>query len=74
MPVQSGYGVHGIPDFIVCWHGWFIAIECKAPGKEGTLTANQARQIHKITDADGIAVVTSDVRQLIQLLKDQLIR
>jgi hypothetical protein len=69
MPVSNGMGVAGIPDFIVCWHGWFIAIECKAPGKENTLTANQARQIKAINDAQGIALVVSDVRALIVQLK-----
>ena len=34
MPVQNGMGVSGIPDFIACIDGKFIAIETKAPGKE----------------------------------------
>jgi hypothetical protein len=69
MPVSNGMGVHGIPDFIVCWHGWFIAIECKAPGKENTLTANQHNQIAAINSAGGVAIVTSDVRHCIVTLK-----
>lgn len=69
MPVSNGMGVQGIPDFIVCWHGWFIAIECKAPGNENKLTANQARQIKAINDAQGIALVVSSVRQCIVMLK-----
>ena len=72
MPVSNGMGVAGIPDFIVCWKGWFIAIECKAPGKQAPvdmLTANQARQIKAINAAGGIAIVVSSVRQCIEMLK-----
>lgn len=35
MPMQNGMGVVGIPDFIVCARGLFVAIETKAPGKLG---------------------------------------
>ena len=69
MPVGNGMGVAGIPDFICCWKGWFLAIECKAPGKERNLTANQLRQIAAINSAGGIALVTSDARALIVQLK-----
>ena len=30
MPVTSGYGNSGAPDFLVCIRGKFIGIECKA--------------------------------------------
>lgn len=46
MPVQNGMGVTGIPDFVCCWWGEFIAIETKAPSKKDPhelLTPNQAR-------------------------------
>lgn len=29
MPVQTGYGVKGIPDFIICAKGTFIGVETK---------------------------------------------
>ena len=64
MPVQNGMGVVGIPDFICCVRGKFLAIETKAPGKRGNLTANQEHQIMKIHEAGGAAIVVDDVEQL----------
>jgi hypothetical protein len=64
MPVQGGFGVVGIPDFICCWQGRMLAIETKAPGKRGNTTANQDRHIANIQAAGGIALVIDDVEQL----------
>jgi len=60
MPVSNGMGRHGIPDIIACYRGWFIGIEVKAPGKEKTVTANQARELENIGAAGGHSVVASD--------------
>jgi len=30
MPTTGGYGNSGAPDFLVCYDGMFIGIECKA--------------------------------------------
>jgi hypothetical protein len=60
-PVQNGMGRVGIPDFICCWRGNFIAIETKAPGKWKDLTANQRRVIDEIVANDGFALVVDDV-------------
>lgn len=64
MPVQNGMGVVGIPDFICCHNGKFVAIETKAPGKRGNLSANQERQIMNIHEAGGAAIVVDAVEQL----------
>jgi len=64
MPVQNGMGVTGIPDFICCWQGRFIAIEAKAPGKRANTSANQHRQIMLIHMAGGTAVVVDDAAML----------
>lgn len=63
-PVQNGMGVVGIPDFICCWDGRFLAIETKAPGKRNDTTANQKRVIEAINTHGGSAVVIDDVAQL----------
>lgn len=46
MPVQTGYGVQGIPDFIVCYNGNFIGIEAKfGKNKESAWQAKQGAAI-----------------------------
>jgi len=64
MPVPYGMGVHGIPDFICCFDGRFLAIEAKAPRKKKTLTMNQAKKIREIIDHGGIALVVDDADAL----------
>jgi hypothetical protein len=58
MPATGGYGRSGIPDFICCYNGRFMAIECKA-GK-GDLTALQTRELTRIDAAGGEAVVVRE--------------
>ena len=69
MPVQNGMGVMGIPDFIICYQGRFVAVECKAPGKEKTVTPNQQRNLDLITRSQGCVVVATDVEQVRSLLQ-----
>jgi Holliday junction resolvase len=57
-PMQNGMGRAGIPDIIVCFEGRFIGIECKA-GK-GTTTALQERELTRIQEAGGIALVVNE--------------
>jgi len=58
MPVTSGYGNSGAPDFLVCLAGLFIGIECKA-GKN-TPTALQEKNLQQIQKADGSAFVVNE--------------
>lgn len=69
-PVQNGMGVVGIPDFICCWDGRFLAIETKAPGKRNDTTANQDRVIAAINEHGGTAIVVDDVSQLDEHIKN----
>jgi Holliday junction resolvase len=64
MPAANGYGKVGVPDFICCWRGRFLAIETKAPGKRDATTANQKVQIGEIQKSEGWALVVDDVAQL----------
>jgi hypothetical protein len=60
MPMGTGYGRAGIPDFICCSpFGDFVAIECKALGKKPT--AFQERELKDIVAHAGSAwVATQD--------------
>jgi hypothetical protein len=55
MPLGAGFGVAGVPDFLCCVDGVFLAVEAKA-GK-GKTTPLQDRQIAAIQAAGGHALV-----------------
>jgi pantoate kinase len=58
MPMGTGYGNSGVPDFLCCMHGYFIAIEAKA-GK-GTTTALQEKNLQSIRESGGVALVINE--------------
>jgi Holliday junction resolvase len=58
MPIGSGYGNAGVPDFICCYKGFFMAIEAKASGNMATVL--QAKNLEEIIDAGGVAVVVNE--------------
>lgn len=58
MPMGSGYGNAGVPDFLVCHKGRFIAIEAKAGN--GKTTALQDRNLAEIVMAGGVALVINE--------------
>lgn len=62
MPVPTGRGVIGIPDFICCWNGYFIAIEAKS--KTGRPTPAQKGNLEDITRAGGVALVVHSAAEL----------
>lgn len=58
MPMGTGYGNSGVPDFLCCIKGRFLAIEAKA-GK-GDTTALQKKNIREIENAGGDAWVVRE--------------
>ena len=58
MPMGTGYGNSGVPDFLCCIKGTFLAIEAKA-GK-GDTTALQKKNIREIENAGGDAWVVRE--------------
>lgn len=70
MPIGSGYGTSGVPDFLCSWRGRFLAIETKAPGRRNNTTALQRMQIEAIEASGGTAVVIDDPAQLDVLDKE----
>lgn len=66
MPIGSMYGNAGVPDFLCCVHGHFLAIEAKA-GK-GKTTALQDKNLHLIEKAGGTTlVIREDTLDLLEL-------
>jgi hypothetical protein len=61
MPVGGAFSVAGIPDIVAVIRGRFVAIECKAPGKESNTTPHQDLALFGIHDAGGLAFVASSV-------------
>lgn len=57
-PAANGYGRAGIPDFICCVNGFFLAIECKAGANEPT--ALQKLELDAIMQAGGAALVVNE--------------
>lgn len=58
MPIGSGYGNAGVPDFLCCLQGQFVAIEAKA-GK-GKTTALQEKNLRDILMSGGHAWVVNE--------------
>jgi len=58
MPVTSGYGNSGAPDFLVCMQGKFIGIECKSGKKKPT--ALQLKNLDLIDKAGGWTFVINE--------------
>jgi len=73
-PATHGYGRSGVPDIICCYNGLFLAIECKA-GK-GKTTALQDREIQRIKDAHGVALIVNEenVEDLNRLIRNELVK
>ena len=58
MPVGSMFGNSGVPDFLCCVRGRFLAIEAKAG--RGRTTALQEKQLANIREAGGLALVVNE--------------
>lgn len=69
MPIGTGYGNSGVPDFLCCMAGHFLAIEAKA-GK-GKTTALQDKHLTQIRAQGGTALVINEenINELEQLLE-----
>lgn len=76
MPVQTGFGLTGVPDLICCVPmkitqemvgktiGLFCAVETKAPGKLHNTTPNQDRVIKAINEHGGFADVVDNAEDV----------
>jgi hypothetical protein len=71
-PATGGYGRSGVPDFIACFRGHFVGIECKAGDNKPT--ALQQNELRKIELNEGSACVINEgnVDQLEDWLYEQV--
>jgi pantoate kinase len=58
MPMGTGYGNAGVPDFLCCVRGGFVAVEAKANG--GQVTALQQKNLSEIEASGGISWVVDE--------------
>lgn len=58
MPIGTGYGNAGVPDFLVCYKGIFVGIECKA--HDNKPTALQLKNLADIESAGGTALIINE--------------
>ena len=58
MPMGTGYGSSGVPDFLCCVNGYFVGIEAKA-GK-GVPTALQWKNLKEVNAAGGYSCVINE--------------
>lgn len=68
MPMGTGFGNSGVPDFLVCKGGLFYGIECKAGGNKPT--ALQLKNLDDIRKAGGIALVIDETN--VETLRKEL--
>ena len=72
MPIGTGYGNAGVPDFLVCYKGVFVGIECKA--HDNKPTALQLKNLADIESAGGTALIINEtnVAELRNFLESSL--
>jgi Holliday junction resolvase len=58
MPIGSGYGKAGVPDFVCCYKGFFIGIEAKAGMAQPTQL--QLNNLTAITRANGVSMILNE--------------
>lgn len=60
MPATHGYGSSGVPDFLACVNGKFVAVEAKSKLTSHGVTRLQEKHISAIRNANGIAIVVDE--------------
>ena len=74
MPIGTGYGNSGVPDFLCCVQGKFVSIEAKAANNKPTEL--QLKNMRDIEAAGGLTIVINEtsvaaLRGYIKLIKER---
>lgn len=70
LKVHGGrYQRHGIPDFLLCVRGLFVAIELKAPDGNHPVSRLQALNLSRIRDAGGLTAVATSVDEVREIIE-----
>ena len=59
----------GVPDFLICYKGWFVAIELKRPDGTYGVTKRQGAHMRRIEAAGGYTAKIESVEELDTFLK-----
>lgn len=58
----------GVPDLLLCYRGYFVAMEVKRPETRGTVTMRQRVFLNQIAEAGGLSGVVVSVDEAMILL------
>lgn len=64
----DGYTEVGVPDIVGVYHGTFVGLEVKLPGKEHTLKSWQSRMLAKINHNGGKAMMVTSVDEALNFV------
>jgi hypothetical protein len=72
MPIGTGFGSAGVPDFVICYKGRFIGVEAKTVGNKPT--ALQEKHMADIRSRGGHTLVinesnTDDLTKLLESIQ-----
>lgn len=70
MPIGTGFGCAGVPDYLVCINGHFLGIEAKAGKNKPTALQDQHMNNIRICGGYTIVVNEDNFDELEKLLKD----
>jgi hypothetical protein len=68
MPVNNGYGIKGVPDFVGCYYGRFFTIEAKPAGEKEKPWQTLLRT-EKLIPAGAWSIVASEVTPVAAMLE-----
>lgn len=66
--IAGGPGQTGLPDIIAGYRRYGLGLEVKRPGREGTLTDNQANTLNEMKKAGMVTAVVTTVQQVERIL------